>query len=388
MRRSRLSIAMRMLAILVVALMVAGWWLSGGGPTPLVSPPGLPLRPASEAPGVQCDRLTIPARLSASGWFRYDVVGELCALGSPRGKTLQVLVSGAGYGPIYWDFPYEPDTYSYARAALRAGYATFSFFRLGMGESDRPPGLLLDVDNQAHVLEQVVETLRRDHGFGKVVTVGHSFGSVTAIAHALAWPASVDGIVLTGFAHNTNPGFVTAMRSGVDIAMLKGPFAGRIVDPTYLVSRPGIRHRIFYTAANADPAVIDVDELNRQTTALGEVVSSGKYFGPQSKALTAHVLQVLGEDDFVVCGGDLDCRDHDRTTAHERAFFPAAASYEMVMVERTGHDAALHRNAPATTALILDWIARRVDGGALDRRSVSPAAPGPAPPSPAGPPAT
>ena len=366
MRRSRLSIALLALVTLVAALMVAGWWLSGGRSTPLLSPPGLRLSPASELPGVHCDRLIIPARLSSSGVFQYDVVGDLCALGSPRGKTLQILVSGAGYGSVYWDFPYEPDTYSYARAALRAGYATFNFYRPGMGESDRPLGLLLNVDNQAYVLEQVVDTLRREHGFGKVVTLGHSFGSVTAIAHGLAYPASVDGIVLTGFAHNTNPGFVTAMRTGVDIAALRGPFAGRIIDPTYLISRPGTRHQIFYEAANTDPAVIEVDEMNRQPTALGEVISSGKYFGPQSKALTADVLQVLGEDDFVVCGGDLDCHDHDRTIAHEQAFFPAAASYEMVILEHTGHDAALHRNAPATTARILDWIARRIDGEALN----------------------
>jgi pimeloyl-ACP methyl ester carboxylesterase len=355
------------LVALAVVVMAAGWWLAGGRSTPLLSPPGLILSPASELPGVHCDRMVIPVRLSASGWFQYDVVGELCALGPPRGKTLQILVSGAGYGPVYWDFPYEPDTYSYARAALRAGYATFNFYRPGMGESDRPLGLLLNVDNQAYVLEQVVDTLRREHDFGKVVTIGHSFGSVTAIAHALAYPASVDGIVLTGFAHNTNPGFITAMRTGVDLAAIKGPFAGRIIDPTYLVSKPGTRHQTFYTAANADPAVIEVDEMNRQTTALGEVISAGKYFGPQSKALATNVLQVLGENDFVVCGGDLDCRDHARTIAHEQAFFPAAASYEMVILEHTGHDAALHRHAPATTALILDWIARRIDGLAVNR---------------------
>ncbi|MEZ5565202.1 MAG: alpha/beta fold hydrolase [Gammaproteobacteria bacterium] len=366
MRRSRLSIVLIVLVTLVVALLAAGWWLAGGRATPLLSPPGLKLATALEMPGVHCDRMVIPARLSASGWFEYNVVGELCALGVSRGKTLQILLSGSGYGPVYWDFPYEPDTYSYNRAALRAGYATFNFYRLGMGESDRPLGLLLNVDNQAYVLEQVVDTLRHEHGFGKVVMVAHSFGSVIAIAHGLTWPASVDGIVLTGFAHNTNPGFVTAMRTGVDIAAIKGPFAGHIIDPTYMISKPGTRHQLFYNEANTDPTVIEVDEMNRQTTALGEVLSSAKYFGPQSKALTANVLQILGEDDFVVCGGALDCHDHDRTIAHEQAFFPAAASYEMVMLEHTGHDAALHRDAPTTTALILDWIARRIDGQAIN----------------------
>ena len=39
------------------------------------------------------------------------VCGEL------DGQVLQVLVSGSGYGSVYWDFPYQPDTYSYTRPA-------------------------------------------------------------------------------------------------------------------------------------------------------------------------------------------------------------------------------------------------------------------------------
>lgn len=350
------------LAGLLAAILLVGWWKSGGIPAPLLAPPGVSLSTAADIPGVRCERVVLPVKLSAGGLFSYDVVGDLCAPGSPGGKILQVVVSGAGYGPIYWDFPYQADTYSYARAALRAGYATFNFYRPGVGESDHPLGLLLNVDNQAHVLGQIINHLKSTYPFRAVVTVGHSFGSVTAIAHALAEPGSVDGIVLTGFAHNTNPGFVTAMRSGVDLAALKGPFVGSIVDPTYFISKADSRGGIFYTSGNADPVVVEVDELNRQPTAVGEVISSGKYFGPQSKALTVPVLLILGEDDFVVCGGALDCHDHAGTIAHEQAYFPAAGSFEMVVLDHTNHDASLHRNAPETFALILDWVARRITG--------------------------
>ncbi|MEO8443903.1 MAG: alpha/beta fold hydrolase [Gammaproteobacteria bacterium] len=372
-RRSLTSYVLLSLAGLLVAILLAGWWKSGGISTLLQAPAGVALSTVADMPGITCQRLVMPTKLSASGLLHHDVVGELCSRGTLEGKALQVLVSGAGYGPIYWDFPYQADTYSYVRAALQAGYATFNFYRLGMGESDHPLGILLNVDNQAYVLGQLIDSLRRSHDFSAVFVVGHSFGSVTAIAHALARPESIDGIVLTGFAHNTNPGFITAMRTGVDVAAFKGPFVGKIVDPTYLISKAGTRGGTFYTAENADPVVIEVDELNRQTTAIGEVISSSKYFGPQSKGLTVPVLLVLGDDDFVVCGGALDCRDHARTIAHEQAYFPAARSFEMVMLAHTNHDASLHRGAPAASALILDWMARRVsDLPASRRQSAAP----------------
>jgi len=373
-RRSKTFYTLTGLAALTASALLVGFLKSGGLATPLQAAPGARLATAAEMPGANCQRQVIPVTLAPGGWLSLDVVGELCSTGQLDGKVLQVLVSGAGYGTVYWDFPYQPDTYSYTRAALRAGYATFNFYRLGMGESDHPPGLLLNVDNQGYVLSQIITALRAAHDFSAVVTVGHSFGSVIAIAHALSYPGQVAGIVLTGFAHNTNPGFITAMRNGVDLAAVKGPFAGRIVDPTYLISRPDTRGDTFYTRSNADPGVIETDELNRQTTAIAEAISASKYFGPQSRGLQLPVLLMLGEDDFVVCGGALNCRDHAVTMTHEQSYFAPATCFEMALLADTGHDSALHRNAPQNFALMLDWVARRV--GASD--GSGPAAPCPA----------
>ncbi len=362
-QRSKKFYALTGLATLLALALLTGFLKSGGLTTPLQAAPGTRLTTAVEMAGASCQRQVIPVTLSQGGWFRFDLVGELCSVGKPDGKVLQVLVSGSGYGAIYWDFPYQPDTYSYTRAALRAGYATFNFYRLGMGESDHPFGLLLNVDNQAYVLGQIITALRTAHDFSAVVTVGHSFGSVIAIAHALGHPWQVGGIVLTGFAHNTNPGFVMAMRTGVDLAAVKGPFAGRIVDPTYIVSKPDTRGDTFYTRANADPRVIETDELNRQTTAIAEAISASKYFGPQSRDLQVPVFLLLGADDFVVCGGKLDCRDHAVAIAHEQTFFSQTSCLEMVVLDDTNHASALHLNAPQNFSLILEWVARRVGSG-------------------------
>jgi len=315
---------------------------------------------AADMPGVTCETRRIPVRLSPNGLREFDLVGQLCWTGELNDQTLQVLVSGAGYGAAYWDFPYEPDTYSYARAALRAGDAVFNFDRLGMGLSDHPFGIALDVDTQAYVLHQTLHALSAEHEFRAVVMLGHSFGSTISLAHALGWPEQSDGIVLTGFIHNFNPAFAQAMGQTVSFAAFSGPLAGDLVDPTYLISTPDSRIDAFYSEDQVEPEVVAVDEATRETTAMGELFSMSRYFKDQSKELTVPVMVLVGEDDFVVCGNKLDCNDHAAVIAHEQAFYPAATCPEVTVLDDTNHNANLHRNAPENFALMQDWINRRI----------------------------
>ncbi|MBX9252502.1 hypothetical protein H1Q63_00610 [Desmonostoc muscorum CCALA 125] len=69
----------------------------------------------------------------------YEVVGELCY--KPNHKNVvHLLISGATYGSVYWDFPLHPQRYSYVRALTNVGYATLNLERIGIGKSDRPIG--------------------------------------------------------------------------------------------------------------------------------------------------------------------------------------------------------------------------------------------------------
>jgi len=363
MKRSKKFYFFTGLGVLLISWVLLVWLDQGPVAVLHENDSGLALAEAKAMQGVKCRNETIAVALAPGKAAKYSLVGELCAIDGFTNKTLQVLVSGAGYGAVYWDFPYEPDTYSYMRAALRAGYAVFNFDRLGMGRSDHPPGLALDVDTQAYVLSQTIAALTAAEDYTAVVTLGHSFGSVIALSHALSNPEQVNGMVLTGYAHNVNPEFGPSMGKGIEVAAFGGPFVGDIFDPTYVISKPDSRGDVFYTRSNTDPGVIRTDDVTRQTTAAGELITMSQYFADQSKGLHIPVYMVLGEDDFVVCGGALDCTDHAAVLANETPYFPPASCFELTMLDDVNHNANLHKNAPSTFALMLDWVARRVGNG-------------------------
>ncbi len=319
----------------------------------------------NDFPEMSCDKYTIPVKLNPNDSAIYKVVSTLCWEGELEGKTTQVLLSGGGYGPIYWDFPYEADTYSYVRAAVREGYATFNLSRIGIGESSHPFGMSVDIDTNAYVIHQTIESCLGEGNvsgveFGPIVTVGHSMGSVMAIAHATTYPQDLDGMILTGFLHNSNPEYIDSIMSNSTLALFDSRFKGEIVDPTYLTSKPGKREAMFYNEDNSDENVIAVDEENGETLTIGETASMSVYYGPVSIEIQIPVMELTGEDDFVGCGGDLDCYDHSAVIAHEQQFFSEAACVETNIIENTGHVTNLHYSAPLSYQIMLDWIAKRV----------------------------
>ncbi len=357
-------IRMSLLILIVIPLAWAVLLLShmGGIATEVQLPGGASPEPF-ELAELQCEHYRIPTRLSQDGWFEYEVMGEFCWTGDIAEKTLQLLIPGAGYGTVYWDFPYQPDTYSYKRAALRQGYATFNYYRTGTGASDHPFGMLVNVEHQVYVLSQLIDFFQAEHAIRSFVTVGHSLGSVIALVHAGEHSSQLDGVILTGFLHNSNPAFNQAMRKGTDLAAFTEDFGGHLFDPVYMVSKANTRKDIFYNLENTDPMVPVVDELNRQTLTVAEIISMLKYFKLSAEDVDVPVLVVTGEDDFVVCGGDLDCSNHQLVVEHESLFFSAAACVKTVMVEKAGHNINLHHNAQQTYQTMFDWLAERSSHG-------------------------
>ncbi|MEM8856913.1 MAG: alpha/beta hydrolase [Chloroflexota bacterium] len=352
--------------LLLITLLIAA--RTGGHSAEIRQVNGLTLSPpTAELAGVTCEDRTIPVKLSPVGWFNYDIVGELCWQGELSGKTLLYLNSGLGYGPIYWDFPYQSENYSFVQAAVAEDYATFNYYRMGIGESDHPLGFRLSADVHAYIASQIIPLLKTDADLGSVVTIGHSFGSAISVAIAYNYPEAVDGVIVTGFIHNVNPAYTDESRETSQVAAIDPHFAGSIFDLTYFTSAPETRGRTFYASSNSDPNVYAIDEANKQTLTLGEILSVRTYFGPQSKSINVPVLVLVGDDDIIGCGGALDCNDTAAVVANEKeAYSDPATCVETYVLKDTGHNLSLHSDASANSARMIDWLDRRIGELATD----------------------
>src|SRR5258708_5776895 len=88
----------------------------------LVMMGALPRPVSAAADQGTCQSLYVPVALGAGQPAQYSIYGQLCLPAIGPGNTIQVLVPGATYDHIYWDFPYQPKIYSYVRAMNAAGY--------------------------------------------------------------------------------------------------------------------------------------------------------------------------------------------------------------------------------------------------------------------------
>jgi pimeloyl-ACP methyl ester carboxylesterase len=317
----------------------------------------------AEKGGLRCAEVSLPVTLSPGDAEVYSVFGVLCSRGSIRHKTIQVALHGATYSHLYWNWPLEPETYSYMRRATAAGYAVLSLDRIGIGRSDHPPAEAVTIEANAYVVHQIVQALRAGDlvvpSFGRVraervVLVGHSLGSVIAIQEAATY-GDVDGVVLTGVSHTVTP-VLGEILGSLYPANLDPRFAGLGLPDGYLTSIPGSR-TVFYYLPSADPAVIALDEATKETVTASELATALPALG-LSSGIHVPVLVVVGDFDLAFCtapscsaSGSLDS---------EPSFYPADACAEAVSIPDSGHDLNLHLQAQDAFDVVLEWMDRRV----------------------------
>jgi pimeloyl-ACP methyl ester carboxylesterase len=288
-----------------------------------------------------------------------QLASTLCLPDGPA-DTVMVLMSGSNFNGGYWDFGYQPQTYSFRRAMNAAGYATLVVDRLGNGASTRPPSLTLTATATAQALHDIVQAAR--HGlagaapFDKVVTVGHSLTAGTSVMESTAY-RDVDGVVLTGYSHAINVPETLGVISSYHPAAEDPEFAGRGYDPDYLTTRPGARLHDFFDPGDVDPAVLDRDEQTKEVFSLTEYPDGMTSTLPgMSNFITVPTLVVAGGRDRMVCGADYSsCADTATLQAEEAPFFAPAARMRAFVLPGSGHAVNLARNTTDYQAAVIDW---------------------------------
>jgi pimeloyl-ACP methyl ester carboxylesterase len=325
----------------------------------------LPSGARAAAGGLRCEEVTFAVNLSPSDATVYNVFGVLCSQGSLEHKTIQITLHGATYSHLYWDFPFQPETYSYMRRATAAGYAVLNLDRIGIGQSDHPAADAVTIEANGYVVHQIVQALRGGNlvipSFGRVsaervALVGHSLGSVISMQEAGTY-GDVDGVVLTGVSHNVTP-VLGDILSSLYPANLDPHFAGRNIPDGYLTSLPGLR-TIFYQAPFFDPLVVAIDDQTKETVTTAELATAVPALS-LSSAIHVPVLVVVGDFDAAFCTAP-SC-SASGSLASEPGFYPADACAEAVAIPDTGHDLNLHYTAPLAYTTILSWMDRRVGG--------------------------
>jgi pimeloyl-ACP methyl ester carboxylesterase len=321
-------------------------------------------RSAHASPGgVICQPFDVPVALGIGQPLQYTIYGELCNPTTGASHTLELTIPGGTYGHIYWDFPYEPQTYSYVHAANAAGYSTFNIDRIGTGLSSHPPLSVVDVTmyTNAYVIHEIVQDLRSgqigNQPFAQVVLVGHSLGSADAWIEAGTYH-DVNGVIITGLVHHINALSLAKVLGSFYPAGLDPRFADAGYGAGYLTTEPGTRGQDFYFLPNADPNVVALDEATKETATDGEVATFPIALESGISAqILVPVLVVIGQQDALLCGlGATDCSSATTVLQAEAPYYAPQAHLQVAVIAGSGHDLNLHPSAPLWFAAATAWV--------------------------------
>lgn len=321
-------------------------------------------RMAHAAPADEtCQSYNVPVSLSIGQPLQFTIYGELCNPSSGPGHTIELTIPGGTYGHIYWNFPYQPQTYSYVQAANAAGYSVFNMDRIGTGLSSHPDLSLFDVTMQtnAFVIHEIVQDLRNgsisNQSFSQVVLVAHSLGSVDAWLEAGTFH-DVDGVIITGLVHNLNASNLAGVLASFYPTALDPRFARDDYGVGYLTTQPGTRGKDFYYLPNVDPNILSIDEATKETATDGETATFPLAFASNiSSQILVPVLVVVGQQDDLVCGlGATNCSSATSVLQAEAPYYSPQAQLQVAVIPGSGHDLNLHTTAPLFFATVNAWL--------------------------------
>jgi pimeloyl-ACP methyl ester carboxylesterase len=291
----------------------------------------------------KADRLDFAVTLSDGN--TYTITGYLYYKGSFRNRPLQVLVHGGTYNHKYWDVPtINGHSYSYARFMAEEGYALLAIDQLGTGESSKPDGDFVTLNETALSLHQVLGQMRSGnnplaYAFRQIVLVGHSFGSINSILVQGTYH-DADALVVTGLGHVPHQ------------LPIPSELINELANYPYFPLPAPARSALFYYSPAADPDVIAYDNLS-----LADLLTRGQLFttfaavfNPEADhvgAVTGPVLVQLGEHDALWPSSYAE---------GEAAYWTSASSLTVESLPEVGHAFNTHLDNKRGWRLINQWI--------------------------------
>lgn len=292
-----------------------------------------------------------------------EIYGQLCMPTDRDVSMIQLLLHGATYSSSYWDFPYQPEQYSYVEYMATRGYATLAIDRIGCGRSTRPHSSRVDLDSNAHIVHQIVGALRAGGvtpAFDRVALVGHSYGTVVASREAAVYH-DVDALILTSVLHQISATGAAMLGEHVAgyAASQESRFAG--LDDGYRTLAPGLelRTQVLFQSDNVDPRVVEIDEGLKETVTVGEMEHLGRWMADgTTNALDVPTLLCVGSNDIQWCAPDaVDCSSAATVLAAEQPFYSPASGLEVFVLPNANHDLNLHLTAKDWFHAADEWLA-------------------------------
>lgn len=293
-------------------------------------------------------------------WPQWHLSGWLTVPDNLRRDELHVLVHGAGVDHRYWDWPMEPERYSYVAWAAERGIATLNLDRIGCGHSSRPPGAEVTVSAQAGGIAQVIDAVRGGQiaeapSFSRIVLIGHSIGSVIC-GVSVAEHGGPDALVLTGYLPVDGTAEMgDELFSFAFVSATEGkPELAGLVDEQYLVPREGLGvDELRFWGPATDPAVVAFDSVIKGPATRAELRDAA-LAGPQIRTVTVPTLAVVGAHDALLIDKTLGESTAFETVKRVRPTVPAGFEFEVV--PGAGHMQCLQRNAHDTYAAMGRWL--------------------------------
>ncbi|TID20862.1 putative glucan 1-3-beta-glucosidase D [Venturia nashicola] len=295
----------------------------------------------------------------------YDINTKICY--PPTGinpKAVQFLTHGVGFGLGYWDFA---PGYSYVDAAATAGYTTFLYDRLGVGNSSKPDPLkIVQAPLQVSIAHALIQMLKTGSiastKFESVIGVGHSFGSEITEAITVQYPNDLVAAILTGYATGQSglPTFLTSL--DVQIASQNSPkFAG--LNNGYIVTANSLGNQFAFLKSPGFPSVnLALVEASKETLTFGELFSQAKLV--QNATDFKGIVDVVnGDSDWPFCMGN--CTYPTDLSASVENLYPAAKAFETYLAPIAGHGLNAHYSAEGAFEQVQGFLKRnglQIDG--------------------------